>query len=109
MKQETSTASCVGWLLIAVLLTPVHWVLDGWVLSILWGWFAVPTFGLPALSIPTAIGLRVILGYLTPMPGNHNQKDDKPHGERMAEAVLTVLMKPLIGLFFGWLVKVIWF
>lgn len=36
----------------------------GLVLTILWGWFAVPVFGLPALSITAAIGLTVLLSYL---------------------------------------------
>ena len=26
-------------------------LLNGWVLSVLWGWFFVPTFGMPELSL----------------------------------------------------------
>ena len=36
----------------------------GFVLTILWGWFIVTTFGLPQLSIPAAIGLALISGML---------------------------------------------
>jgi len=36
-------------------------VFDGWVLSILWGWFVVP-LGVVALTIPGAIGLRLVVG-----------------------------------------------
>ena len=35
---------------IGALLVPLA-ILRGWVLSILWGWFMVPVFGLPALGI----------------------------------------------------------
>lgn len=36
----------------------------GFVLTVLWGWFAVPVFGLPALGIAPALGLTVLLNYL---------------------------------------------
>ena len=40
-------------------------VLEGWALTVLWGWFIVPTFGLPSLRIPYAIGLSLVVGMLT--------------------------------------------
>lgn len=36
-------------------------LLRGLVISILWGWFAVPLFGLPAIGIAYAIGLSTLL------------------------------------------------
>lgn len=36
----------------------------GWVLSLLWGWFVV-RLGMPAVSIPEAIGVSLVLSYLT--------------------------------------------
>lgn len=33
----------------------------GFVISTLWAWFIVPTFALPALSIPVGIGLCLIM------------------------------------------------
>ena len=38
-------------------------VARGLVLTVLWGWFAVPVFGLPALGVASAIGLSVLLVY----------------------------------------------
>jgi hypothetical protein len=52
-----------GLLAIAILVAGV--ILGGWVLSVVWGWVMVPTFGLPTLSIPIAICLTSIVGYLT--------------------------------------------
>ena len=43
----------------------VSCLLRGWVLSILWRWFMVPTLGLPALSVPQAIGIALVVGMLT--------------------------------------------
>ena len=35
-----------------VLLSVPSWIYSGYVLSILWGWFIVPVFNAPALTIP---------------------------------------------------------
>ena len=33
----------------------------GWALSVLWGWFVPPVFGLREISIPEVIGLMLII------------------------------------------------
>ena len=45
-------------LLISMVLIPG---LEGWTLATLWAWFVVPALGLPQLTIPTAVGLMVML------------------------------------------------
>ncbi len=40
---------------------------QGYVLSILWGWFFVP-LGLPTISIAHAIGIALVVGVLRGMP-----------------------------------------
>ena len=37
----------------------------GWVLALGWAWFMVPTFALPALSIPAALGISGLLSFTT--------------------------------------------
>lgn len=39
-------------------------ILRGWVLSILWGWFMVPTFGLPELGVLPAVGMMFTITFL---------------------------------------------
>ena len=46
-------------------LTALAAVLNGWVLSIIWKWFFVPTLHLPSLSIPQAIGIALVVSFLT--------------------------------------------
>lgn len=71
----------------------------GYALSIIWGWFMVPTFGLPALSIPVAIGLSVVVGMLT----SHAMKtDDK---QSPVAAVLIAFLVPVFALLIGWIAK----
>ena len=43
-------------------------VYRGLVLKVLWGWFMVPTFvqyDLPALTIPSALGIGILISMLT--------------------------------------------
>jgi hypothetical protein len=50
---------------------------EGFVLTKLWMWFVVPTFGLPMLTIPVAIGLALIVGFLTHQMRQTN-RDEEP-------------------------------
>jgi hypothetical protein len=53
-------------------------LLEGWVISVLWRWFIVTTFGLPALSVVAAIGVVIFFrSVVTPPPStccDHKQK-----------------------------------
>jgi len=48
-----------------IVLMVVSSVLNGWALSILWGWFFVPTLGMPQISVVQAIGIAMVVSYLT--------------------------------------------
>lgn len=44
---------------------------NGLVLSVLWGWFMVPAFGLPPLGIAMAVGIAMTVRWVTwQVPGN---------------------------------------
>lgn len=74
-------------------------VLNGWALSVLWGWFIVPLFGLPVLSIPYAIGIALIAGMLKGHTKDPDTDDDK------AAVLAKIFLFPFIALFIGWIVK----
>jgi hypothetical protein len=74
-------------------------VLNGWVLSILWGWFIVPLFGLPVLSIPYAIGMALIVGMFK------GQTKDLSNDDEKVAVVAKIFLFPFIALFIGWIVK----
>lgn len=74
-------------------------VYRGWVFSILWGWFAVPVFALPAISIPAAIGIAAIVSLLT----SHTAAESKD-GDRWSKFV-GVLLGPAMVLLVGWIAK----
>lgn len=80
-------------------------ILYGWVFSVLWTWFAVPTFAVPSIPIPVAIGLGMIVGYLAIDP---NAAKEKCPAEGFGMTVLyysvTGVLRSLLVLGFGWIV-----
>jgi len=78
-------------------------VFGGWALSIMWGWFIVPLFGLPGLSVPYAIGLSLTLNYLIANNDTGRNKDEDKT-EAAIYATIVAFVKPLFILLFGWVV-----
>jgi len=76
---------------------------SGYALSVLWAWFIVPAFGLPMLSIPAAIGVSMIVSYIT----HQTIPSDKEESsfEKITKGILEATMKPAFALGFGWIVK----
>lgn len=97
-------AGLVGVFLLVGGFVVVSTLLNGYVLSVLWRWFMVPTLGLPALSIPQAIGIALVVGMLTHQSSQHypENKDEKT-STKVARAIEPVL-NPLIVLLIGWVV-----
>ncbi len=90
--------------LFVVLPFGVAW--SGYVLSILWGWFLVPVFAVPVLSVPAAIGVALVVSYLTHQffescVENEGRKD---FTKRIWHHVGFLLFKPAIALLMGWIV-----
>ncbi len=77
-------------------------ILNGYVLSILWRWFLVPTLDLPAISIVQAIGISLVIGYLT---DHSSGKSDDRKSDNLIANIFTISLKPLMALFIGWIVK----
>ena len=68
-------------------------ILQGFVLKVLWAWFVVPTFQLPGLTIPAALGLSMVTSYLT----HQYHKDERSIEEQMVYAVNECLLALAIG------------
>ena len=77
---------------------------SGYVLSVLWSWFMVPAFGLPTLSIPLAIGIAIIISYMTRDLTN-TEKNKKSASEVLALAIGWAIFKPALALMIGWVVR----
>lgn len=104
-------AGCLGTAVALAILAPLTIIvvaLQAFVLQQLWTWFVIPTFHLTALSIPTAIGLILILriakgdnvGYVKPF-----EEQSKAEKQQSIQQSIGSLLSPLFILFVGWLVK----
>jgi uncharacterized membrane protein len=85
---------------------PVLYLINGFVLSKLWAWFIVP-LGAPSLTLPLAIGLAMVVGFLTYHTRVMPSSDTRTETEKVSDG-LTVLaagmVSPFITLLIGWLV-----
>lgn len=75
-------------------------ILNGWVLSILWGWFFVPILKLPPLTVPQAIGIALVVGYFTRQKQPSSKSSDEAY-----ETIGYAFLAPLVTLLIGWIVK----
>lgn len=82
-------------LIVLGLLVPLA-LLRGFVLQTLWGWFVVPVFGAPALSLMIAIGLGLLVSLLEPItppiPTKH-----------IPRYLAIAFLNPLLILICGWI------
>jgi hypothetical protein len=67
-----------------VALVVLSTLLRGYALSVLWGWFMVPTLGLPHLSVAQAIGIAIVVSFLTYQDHSDLQKKEESNGETIA-------------------------
>ena len=93
----------IGYISATIIFWVYSSVLNGWALTKLWAWFIVPTFGLEQLTIVAAIGLSLVVKYLT-MQIKINDKE-KPYSETLMNSVIISTVKPLMALLIGSIVK----
>jgi hypothetical protein len=83
---------------LAILFMVIAYLLDGFALMLLWNWFMTTTFsGLPALSLVQAIGIGIVIGFLT---HQHIPRDKEQQNEMMVYAIIV----PVLSIIIGWVV-----
>lgn len=94
----------IGYLSTAAITIVLGSIWRGYVLSVLWAWFIVTTFGAKPIGIAAAIGVSCVVGFLTahyrPTP-----KDEHSGAEKMIEALVVAFFGPAFSLAFGAVVK----
>lgn len=102
---EHSFWTAIGLIAVFLVGVPLSAVFSGYALSIMWGWFVVPAFKIPALNIPQAIGIQLIIGYLTKQAEPETEEEKKrTAGQKLIVAIGTAILKPSFALFFGWII-----
>lgn len=95
----------LGWVAAYVGSIALSAMWSGYVLSVLWAWFIVTQFeGVPVLSIPAAIGLATVVGYLTKQD-TYEPNDKRDQTERFLYVIGIAIGRPALALFFGYIVR----
>jgi hypothetical protein len=81
-------------------------LMRAWVFTILWSWFAVP-YGLPAISIASAVGIALIVGMFTHGLKREDTVKIKTLSDFTSEVLSRAFGTPLATLLLGWIVT--WF
>lgn len=79
--------------LLALALLPFLVAFNGYLFSIMWGWFAVGPLGAPELRTVDALGVSCLAGWFT--SHNRTKTDDKSVGKILLDNLTTM------GLLFG--------
>ena len=80
-------------------------VVEGLVLSVLWGWFMVPILGVPVLTLAQAYGVSLVFaalqGYREPA-----QNDENTSVAKSLTKLLTIMVfRPALLIGLGWIFK----
>ena len=95
-------------LFFGILLVPMM-IAQGWVLSMLWGLFVSPRFGLPDLALAPAIGLMVLFHFIVHRPESRRRgRRPKELSSREKKALVEGLFvggaRPFLALLTGYIV-----
>lgn len=88
-----------GLLLVAGMITGAY-LINGWAILKLWGWFVVP-LGVMPIGLAWAIGIAVLASMFgqTPQVSKKSDKGD----EKTSPALAILFVRPLLAVFVGWL------
>jgi len=85
--------------LLIILFAVISTLIRGWVFAVLWLWFFVPTFNLPEISIPAAIGMLLPLQMIVWFRKNRDNEEIK------LDDAFYAIEFPLVILLVGWVVS----
>lgn len=92
--------SFFSFILAAIVVGPLLFLLQGWSISTLWNWFIAP-LGAPEIGIATALGISLTAGVLR-FKGTRN--DDNVSRKERLERVVGYFLVPVIAVGIGWVV-----
>lgn len=90
----------VATLVIAVLFT----IYTAYVLSVLWGWFILPVFGISSPSIALIMGILLLIGivrYDITKHTNTDKQDGNPLAKLLSNTIAVGFLVPSVSLLMG--------
>lgn len=89
-------------IVILIALVPFSAIFSGYALSVLWGWFFVPLFGLPEITIPGAIGTTLVIQSLCYQ--DNGKTESGTFNDLLIKGVAMAVMRPGFALIMGYVV-----
>lgn len=102
-RRPTTRTNTVPALALGLVLTGPLMAVYGATLAKLWEWFVADTFGVLALSTAQAIGLSMVVTFVTYQEDAAQHEDDALSA--LVSRVVTSLVRAGLALFFGAIVK----
>lgn len=93
----------LGYIFATLIVMAIAAPVNGYMISVLWGWFMVPIFNLPVIGVFQAIGLAYVAAALTYQ--TKEQDKDKSYGELLLSGTIMAFAKAGLFLFTGYIVK----
>lgn len=96
---------CIGLVVITIVTIVYATFTGGLVIAALWGWFMVPIFKLPELTIMQAIGVGYVVSYIvTRVDPNIKTEENSPY-LILAKSLAISTGKAVVFLVFGYIIK----
>jgi len=92
-------------LLVSILLMPLMALWRGWVASTLWAWLIVPTFAVPQMPVPTAVGAMLIIAIASHTKDTSNL-EERDLWAQFSHTLIMGLLMPLFALIVGGLFSI---
>lgn len=104
----TVLIGCVGIIAVALFIIALSALIRGFVISVMWGWFIVPVFGLPELSIVQAIGVAMVISLFQVRHYTHTPSGDEDAKRGARNFVLMDhFTNPFVALFVAWIFQMV--
>jgi len=92
------------WLVYTLIVIVGGSIVGGWALSVMWGWFVVPLFNVPAFGIAQAVGLMCVIGMIVPRPNVNSDGKKYDTIEVIVMSFVAAFVPPLVSVGIGWIV-----
>jgi hypothetical protein len=92
----------IGTIVSVIAIIAIATIGNGFALSILWEWFVMPVFSVGVLGIAEALGLSLVIGFMTYQSDAVSKKEEE--GNPLLNAFLLAVFRPVFILFMGWLI-----
>lgn len=79
----------------------IGFALHGWAVMLLWGWFIVPLFHLPAITFAAGVGLALFTRYATYQYNATNLNNSE---EDNAQIAIMHVVLPAVVMLTGWII-----